>query len=298
MIDTKNVDTLVFSGGGVLISAYRYFLVKFDSTGLMNQINEFRGTSCGSIVAAMLAMGIPAEKLALELDMFDFKDILKGNFITNSWRFLFKKGYHSTKPLKKAIEKIVKKYGIDKDITFQNIHKELKIYTTCLTTGSVIESSKGFTPDMKIIDAIVMSCAIPFFFQPVKFDDYYYCDGGLILNYPVNPRGNSKEPDQVLGLMLGSKNTLFNKHFWFKNLRGYSEAVIKTVSRALDKTYIEDGFYERTCFIDTSSYESTDFDLDEKDQQILWDLSQESYKKYFTYTSETIQPKQIILEED
>jgi predicted patatin/cPLA2 family phospholipase len=39
--------------------------------------------------------------------------------------------------------------------------------------------------DLPILHAIYMSCSLPIFFKPLKFDNNYYIDGSLLSNYPI-----------------------------------------------------------------------------------------------------------------
>ena len=41
-------------------------------------------------------------------------------------------------------------------------------------------------PDLKILDAVAMSIAVPFLFLPVKYKNQYYIDAFLVNIHPVN----------------------------------------------------------------------------------------------------------------
>jgi predicted acylesterase/phospholipase RssA len=40
-------------------------------------------------------------------------------------------------------------------------------------------------PDLSVIDAIKMTTCVPLLFQPIKYNDDLYVDGGLCGNYPI-----------------------------------------------------------------------------------------------------------------
>ena len=79
---------------------------------------------------------------------------------------------------------------LSKNITFKELHDfckiQLNIFTTNLTEFNLKTLNYKTTPDLKILEAIHMSCAIPFIFKPVIKNSIVYVDGGVINPYPAN----------------------------------------------------------------------------------------------------------------
>ena len=74
-----------------------------------------------------------------------------------------------------------------------------------LCSFEYIDVSHITYPDMPLIDAIYMSSAIPFIFKPVKYDDSYFIDGGVIKNFPFDEfRENNMEvsEEKILAISL------------------------------------------------------------------------------------------------
>ena len=75
------------------------------------------------------------------------------------------------------------------DITFQDLYEktgnELVVTAACINRRTQRFFHRSHHPDMSVIRAVRMSISIPIFFTPVKFEDSYYCDGGLLNNFPL-----------------------------------------------------------------------------------------------------------------
>ena len=75
--------------------------------------------------------------------------------------------------------------------------KELIVYTIELESFTLVEVSYKTHPDLRVIDAVTMSCAIPYIFEPVCYQEQYYIDGGLLCNFPIMKAINRiKEEEQ------------------------------------------------------------------------------------------------------
>ena len=65
----------------------------------------------------------------------------------------------------------------------------MKIYISafCMNTSETVYFSKDTHPDMKVIDAVCMSMAVPFIFACGKYNGETYVDGGMKEEYPLAP---------------------------------------------------------------------------------------------------------------
>ena len=82
---------------------------------------------------------------------------------------------------------------------FSKIH--LFLFAVDVNTFDVIKISHKSHPDLKLIDAIFITCSIPFLFQPTYLNNTYLVDGGVICNYPLDYciEDGAKE-DEILGI--------------------------------------------------------------------------------------------------
>jgi predicted acylesterase/phospholipase RssA len=55
-------------------------------------------------------------------------------------------------------------------------------------------------PEWRVIDAAYASSCLPIIFTPFSKDGNYYIDGGLFLNYPIEPCIKCCRPEEILGI--------------------------------------------------------------------------------------------------
>jgi hypothetical protein len=164
-----------------------------ECNGLLTHVKYYGGCSIGSIIAMLLAIGYKPIELftvlctndisnTVEFGTIDLTEVLK------NWGML------STQPLRSYLSQhIISKYGGIP--TFEELYK---------TTGNVLvcpayrlkssEPRVYFShltyPKMSVLDAVMLSSNIPFVFQAMSYEDYYYIDGGT---FDLNPIAKVEE---------------------------------------------------------------------------------------------------------
>jgi len=73
------------------------------------------------------------------------------------------------------------------DPTFNELDMKIYVSAYCLNTAETVYFSKDTHPDMKVIDAVCMSMAVPFIFACGNYEDNIYVDGGMKEEYPLTP---------------------------------------------------------------------------------------------------------------
>ena len=157
---------LALGGGGFrgighvgALKAFEELDIKFDYVA---------GTSVGSIVASMYALGKSAEEMIEIVKNIKRKDIIKGMI-----PFL--------KPAKsERLEEFLNKiYG---DVmVFSEMKTPLSIVCTDLKTGKEVDFDYG-----NVAKVVSGSCAVPGVFTPVVYEGKHLIDGGLRNNVPVD----------------------------------------------------------------------------------------------------------------
>ena len=89
------------------------------------------------------------------------------------------------------------------------------MYASLVKDLTSVELSHETYPDMKLLTAISMSIAIPFLFQPVLYKNVYYCDGGLVNNFPITNcvrylKTQNKTDEEINNSVLGITGQLKN----------------------------------------------------------------------------------------
>jgi len=230
---------LVLSGGAYLGITELGALLHMEELGLLNiaEIDTFDGTSIGAIFSVLFSLGTTAKDLT---DYFVnrpwdavFKDsspsisldeitkigqdggILNGDFIENTLRPFLQVHFSQS-----DIDNIT--LGDLFDLT----QKEVYIYTVEMNTNShklkLVALNHKSHPQLSLITALRMSCALPILFKPVKHEDNYYLDGGLLSNYPLQQalERAETEPDLILGIELRGKiNTIQHSSYFIVDLQ-------------------------------------------------------------------------------
>ena len=145
---------------------------------VLTDVKEISGSSAGAILALFLALGMSVDEIlniSLSLNIPSFVKIRIGSFFN-------KFGFVDMTPIRKKIVDICKS-----DPTFKEIGMKIYIAAFCLNTGETVYFSKDTHPNMKIIDAVCMSIAIPFIFACGNHEGYTYIDGGTKEDYPLTP---------------------------------------------------------------------------------------------------------------
>jgi NTE family protein len=211
---------LVFQGGGVKSYGYHGVLPVLEDTGVLEEIDRVAGSSAGALMAAMLSFRLSAadtielyrtvkyEKIrALTPDLEeDLRENLrplenglarmKGNLSALS-RFVRRFGVYSNDYAQNWLRKTIAEFcGGDGRATFADFRskgfRDLYITAVNISRHRVEVFSADTTPHVAVMDAVVMSGTIPFFFEAVQFDGTsfgqgdYYIDGGALTNYPIS----------------------------------------------------------------------------------------------------------------
>lgn len=176
----------LFGGGAIRGVSYIGAIKAFEELGITP--NTLAGSSVGSIIAALLAVGYKAEEIKqifLKVNFDLFKDISlglgpifalsKGEVFLDWVRELIEIKYYGKKYKK----------GSNKAVTFNDIDKDLVIITTDLSNFECKEFSKFETPDYEIASAIRISCCMPGLMKPIAYNKTLLVDGDLQKSWPM-----------------------------------------------------------------------------------------------------------------
>ena len=137
---------------------------------------------------ALLCLGYNSNdliKIFYEIDESKFRNITTESILC----ILENYGIDDGLKFIKLISIFFKKKGFDENITFQQIYeitkKNLIIVGCCINTTEEVHFSKDSHPNLCVLKAIRISTAIPILFTPIKLDNKYYMDGGMINNFPI-----------------------------------------------------------------------------------------------------------------
>lgn len=177
------IKNLVFKGGGpkgCLIHCGA--LGVLDDAKLISNVQNYAGTSAGSIIAGLLACGYSPQDLHDIIYALDFSKFKDSN---DPLRFPFKCGLHTGDYFLTFLLDLVKKRKGDGYVTFRDM-PWLHVIATNFNTGLEQVFNSVNTPSIPIAFAIRASMSIPIFFDPFPIGDSVYVDGGMINNFPLS----------------------------------------------------------------------------------------------------------------
>jgi len=145
------------------------------------------GTSIGAVNAAFLALhGFSRESLDSLKQTWQqaaLMDLLPSNYVQSTLRAML--GRSSINPAQR-IQDFFVGHGFTAELRFSDLQTiRLVIVSSDLTTGQPV--LHGDQPDEKVLEALLMSTALPPWNMPVKKQSRYLMDGGVLSNLPIEP---------------------------------------------------------------------------------------------------------------
>ena len=158
---------LALCGGGSKGIAHAGVIKLLNEKGIVPDV--LAGTSAGAIVATMYAAGkTPEEIVAFFKSVYFFK-----------WNhFAFRKpgGFIQSDVFGKYLKPIFE------DRKLEDLNKKVFVTATNIITGKL----EVFGGDVKVVDAVIASCAVPMVATPYRIGNHLYSDGGILNNFPVD----------------------------------------------------------------------------------------------------------------
>lgn len=199
----SSFDTLVLCGGGlkgiITLGALQYAIDQY----LIQEVKRYYGSSVGSIISYLLAIGYtPIEIIVYlcttkltDINYFDILSMTNGQGALNY----------------SIINDHLEKMTIDKIGKFLTLgelknkyNKELICSTYNLTDNQIDYISYENHPDMPCLTAIRLSSNLPFIFEKYKYMGKYYIDGGVADNFPISIADKQECNTNILGIVITS----------------------------------------------------------------------------------------------
>ena len=168
---------LTIGGGAVKGFAFLGALEYLYKNNLLNNIENFYGTSVGSILGILFIIGNKPFEILNVLLQFNFKEINtfdlthlqeKYSLLNDTFFVKINDIFSKKENTNITIEEFNKKYKI-----------KINIYATSIQDRKNINLNEETFPKLKVLTAIQASCSIPILFPPVNIDDKLYVDGCL-----------------------------------------------------------------------------------------------------------------------
>lgn len=259
------------------------------------------GTSAGSIVAALVAAGMPPHRTAEVARDLDLSELVPRRPLTGLGAIgrgaltLFELGLHDHRPLRAWLAEQLAELGVETfgDLREADPGSSLPPERRSRLVVVVSDTSRrrrivlpwdlpayGFDPDrFAVVDAVAASAAIPLVFEPTRLrlerdapvageqrrPEAVWVDGGLTSNYAIDvfDRTDGQPPRwPTFGVKLSAEPDGPTPVRPVRGPLGTLRATIETAVVAGDRQLLDDPrVVDRTVFVDTGDVSPLDFDL-------------------------------------
>ena len=191
------IEHLVMSGAGtnglVQLGLLDYLLD--NEYFVLSNIKSIYGTSAGAIISILLLIGVSVSEI-------------KDYIIQRPWEKFFdisfqEKGIFQSTYLYDMVKPFMLAYDIPDTYTLLELYEksgiDLHIFTTKINGLVCVDLNHITYPTVTLSEAIMMTASVPVIFTPIKYNNEYYIDGGLINNCPLQSIQNENyNPDSIL----------------------------------------------------------------------------------------------------
>ena len=253
------IDTLILSGGSSKGISYIGILYELNKYNIINKkkIKNIISCSSGSIFGFMYLLDFTTSmmyKIMTNIDIINIKNLNEKDMFLNNGIMNNDNIYNTLK--------ICLKYKYNKlDITFKELFDITKIKFIIKVFNLSLDKDQYFSyvnkPNMSILKTIQMSTCIPIIFKPIKYNNNYYIDGGIIDSNPFIKKKiyknhliinfcNKKDENinyydldimnylnNIIGLLMSNKKIKNKKNILINNNMSFLEFNIKNIDDIL-----------------------------------------------------------------
>ncbi len=266
----------IFTGGSSRGLCYVGVLKALEELNI--KIENYAGSSIGSLMAVFYAIGYSAEEIEQEVDSLNLCSLFRDFNFNILSDFAFSKGNIYLKWLREKIES--KFYGTNykkgkmKPVCFKDIDKDIYVTATDLETSRCFVFSKYTTPDVEIAFALRASSSMPGLLKPIKFQEKILIDGDILRAYPIweyIPKFKNKKSK-----LLEFRITGGNKNKFSLNPIKLVNKIVNAAAYAIDNYAVENFKNEINILqIDIPNIDFTDFKFTLKQKKEIYDIGYE-----------------------
>lgn len=322
--DSLVIENLVFEGAGIRGIAYCGALMELDERGYLECIDKVAGTSSGAITACLVSIGYTPQETFEIIGNTDFGKFNDGGwgFIGGVHRLKKKLGYYKGKRFLSWLEELVALKTGSAHTTFRDLRnlrgnqerckvKDLAIAATSLNHQCTVIFSFETYPDMRIVDAVHASMAIPLYFEPVAVspagkvvdyrkmstEDHLCVDGGFTANFIISYFDKIDTNGEVivaptLGLRLDSDEQiaedLQQRNLAYQNIQSASEfigAFYYIIKETMNRQTLREVDWDRTVSLSDCNMSPKVKKLSTREKEMLINSGREGVKQYLNRKS-------------
>jgi predicted acylesterase/phospholipase RssA len=199
------IQHLVISGGGPIMIQILGAVQYLDENNFLNMedIKTIYGTSSGAMLGVLICLKFDWETINDYIITRPWEDVFPMK-IQNILDAYTKKGIFDIKTIEKCFKPLFDAKDIDININLDDFYKltniELHLFTFEINEYKVQDISYLTHPTLSLMNALLMTCALPLLVTPVCLENKCFIDGGMSCNYPLKYCIEThKNHDEILG---------------------------------------------------------------------------------------------------
>ena len=237
------IKHIVISGGGPTGLKALGALQHLEQHGFwnINDIISIYATSAGAIVAILLALKFDWSSITDYIIKRPWHDAYPFG-VDQVFEAYSKKGLFDNSIFEIFFKSVFNAKDVSMYITMQEFYKyskiELHFFTLELNKFEIVDISYKSHPELSLITAVHMSCALPMVVTPVCIDQQCFVDGGVTSNYPLcYCLQQYPNVDEILGLRNAYENSHHNIVNNESNILDYAMNFINTLIFNVDTEF-------------------------------------------------------------
>jgi len=200
---TTTIKHLIISGGGPTIIQTLGSLQYLYETAFIHvdKIESIYATSAGAIIAVIMCLKFEWQTIFDYIIMRPWNEVFPVNMSSILDTYI-NKGMFNIATFEKCMKPLFDAKDISCNITLLEFYEyskvEIHFFTFEINVFELVDVSYKTHPDLSLLIALHMTCALPVIISPVFVDGKCFIDGGIMVNYPLNKCSHS-EKDEILG---------------------------------------------------------------------------------------------------
>lgn len=233
-----SVENIVINGGGTTIFNTYGALKQSNMDGIWSHdsVHSYYGTSAGGIMSVIMALQYSWDELDDFIIKRPWQNVWKIN-VLNTYDYYLNKGVYGIELYYDIFGPLFRGKDLELTITLKEFYevskKNIYLYAVKISTFEITEFSHLSHPDMKVLDALHATAALPILFKPAEYEGELYTDGGFLLNYPLAKC--SADPKTILGIRNAYTENNANIH----KVEGIFEYLSYILNMVVDKNQCE-----------------------------------------------------------
>ena len=197
------IKHLIISGGGPTIIQTLGSLECLYERGFIktDDIQSMYATSAGAIIAVMLCLKFEWQTIFDYIIMRPWNEVFPIN-MSSILETYANKGIFNITTFEKCMKPLFDAKDIACNITLSEFYDyskvEIHFFTFEINVFELVDVSYKTHPDLSLLTALHMTCALPVIISPVFMNGKCFIDGGIMVNYPLN-KCTHPEKDEILG---------------------------------------------------------------------------------------------------